>query len=180
MYCGNKGLIKGNNMCTVCRLLVVRHPPALTSSRMRPPSRPRDVEAAGTTTPASHYFPRLPRAATTSCVSVAFDQPSDLIEHAAHRAHDQHMKECIVAVAVSGVGASIDVEAEPHCCYQRAWPSFLAVSLHGATAQVTTHDPAVPTWALCSIQVCLNSHYRLVQNEQFAACVHVVVCAFNM
>ena len=80
----------------------------------------------------------LRRAATTMCVSVAFDQPSDLIEHAAHRAHDQHMKECIVAVAVSGVGASIDVEAEPHCCYQRAWPSFLAVSLHEATAQVTT------------------------------------------
>ena len=51
---------------------------------------------------------------------------------------DQHMEECIVAVAVSGVGASIDVEAEPHCCYQRAWPSFLAVSLHDATAQVTT------------------------------------------
>ena len=84
-------MVKGNNVCTVCSVLVVGHPPSfdivedeatLTSSRCR--SCRRHI------TPASHYFPRLPREAATIATAVHVIGP--LIRSHALRTvdHNQH------------------------------------------------------------------------------------------
>ena len=101
-------------MCALCAgCLQWVTPPALTSSRMRPPSRPRVVEAAGTTTPASHCSP-APSRSSHHCDSGACDRPSDPIARAAHRGPSPARKSALWWL-LSRVGASTDAEAEPHC-----------------------------------------------------------------